>query len=192
MALPPLDQYVAMDCETVLLRSGQALAKVGMVNHNGDILLESFVFCHPQNVIDYVSVHSGIHPGDLDGAPTFEQIQPKIKAIIKDKILVGHAVFNDLAYIQHRHPYESVRDTSLYIPLRQLVGVQREGEYPSLKKLAAKVLDQVIQAGEHDPVEDARATMAIFMSVREAFEESLEKCEEVVSGIPASFERWYW
>ena len=29
-----------------------------MVNHNGDILLESFVFCHPQNVIDYVSVRT--------------------------------------------------------------------------------------------------------------------------------------
>ena len=29
-------------------------------------------------------------------APTFEGIQPRIKALLKDKILVGHAVFNDL------------------------------------------------------------------------------------------------
>ena len=51
--------------------------------------------------------------------------------------------------------------------------------------------------------------MAIFMSVREEFEQSLDKGEEVVSGIPASvtacqaevlrtdesrsaYERWYW
>ena len=60
---------------------------------------------------------SGIHLGDLNGgiylgfplhdwpalkvrlftAPTFEQIQPKIKAILQDKIVVGHTIFNDLA-----------------------------------------------------------------------------------------------
>lgn len=29
-------------------------------------------------------------------APTFEQIHPKIEAALKGKIVVGHAVFNDL------------------------------------------------------------------------------------------------
>ena len=35
-----------------------------MVAHNGDILLESFVFCHPLNVIDYVSSRTFILPRD--------------------------------------------------------------------------------------------------------------------------------
>jgi DNA polymerase III epsilon subunit-like protein len=37
-------------------------------------------------------------------APTFEQIQPRIKAILQDKILIGHAVFNDLA-VSYVHVY---------------------------------------------------------------------------------------
>ena len=54
--------------------------------------------------------------------------------------------------IQIRHPYEDVRDTSLFYPLRKLMGVEREGEQPSLKKMSVKVLDRVIQGGAHDPV----------------------------------------
>lgn len=53
---------------------------------------------------------------------------------------------------QHRHPYEDVRDTSLFYPLRKLMGVEREGEHPSLRKMSLKVLDRVIQGGAHDPV----------------------------------------
>lgn len=61
-------------------------------------------------------------------------------------------MYNDLAYIHHRHPYEDVRDTSLYYPLRAKVGVGREGEYPGLKKLYKAVFGEEIQVISHDPV----------------------------------------
>ncbi|WVF71105.1 hypothetical protein IAT40_005902 [Kwoniella sp. CBS 6097] len=184
---PALESYLAIDCEMVGCKSGQALAKIGIVDYRGNIVLESFVYVNPQNVLDYRTSSSGIKPGDLDGAPTFEQIVPKIKEIINNRILVGHALFNDLKALNHRHPYESFRDTVLYLPLRQLVGVTREGEYPSLKKLSKEILGIDIQASEgrgHDPVEDARAAMSIFLSVREAYETPLSKYEDVISGIP--------
>ncbi|OCF31975.1 hypothetical protein I316_06360 [Kwoniella heveanensis BCC8398] len=123
----------------------------------------------------------------LNEAPTFEQIIPQIKEIIKDKILVGHALFNDLAAIKYRQPYESFRDTAIYLPLRQLMGVTRDGECPSLKKLSKEVLGVDIQANGgkgHDPIEDARTTMSIFLSVRDAYETSLLRNEDVISGIP--------
>ncbi|KAK8864716.1 hypothetical protein IAR55_001970 [Kwoniella newhampshirensis] len=184
-SLPSLENYVAIDCEMVGCRSSQALARIGMVDHSGGLVLDSYVYVNPQNVVDYRTKSSGIRPSDLEGAPTFEQIVPKIKSLLEGKIVVGHALFNDLKAIQHRHPYEDFRDTALYYPLRRLVGVNREGEYPSLKSLAAKVLGREIHNGfGHDPAEDARATMAIFMSVREEYEISLSK-EDVVSGIPA-------
>jgi hypothetical protein len=59
--------------------------------------------------------------------------------------------------IQHRHPYEDVRDTALYYPLRKLpnVKVTSEGQYPSLKTLCREVLgmkEGEFQKGEHCPV----------------------------------------
>ena len=63
--------------------------------------------------------------------------------------------------IQHRHPYEDVRDTALYCPLRKLpnVKVTSEGQYPSLKTLCREVLgmkEGEFQKGEHCPVSLAR------------------------------------
>lgn len=66
--------------------------------------------------------------------------------------------------IQHRHPYEDVRDTSLFYPLRKLMGVEREGEHPSLRKMSLKVLDRVIQGGAHDPVRPS--PLPCFPSIR--------------------------
>ena len=39
---------------------------------------------------------SGIKAADLMGAPTFEEVQKQVAAIVQGKILVGHAVMNDL------------------------------------------------------------------------------------------------
>lgn len=47
-----------------------------------------------------------------------------------------------------------MRDTALYHPLRNLVGVRNEGVWPSLRKLAAAVLNEDMHAvgTAHDPV----------------------------------------
>lgn len=190
--LPPMDKYVGMDCEMVGIKGGQALAKIGMVDHTGAVLLESFVFVHPLNVTDWRTDSSGIRQQDMRGAPTFDVVQKKVKELVKDKIIVGHAVFNDLAAVQHRHPYPDVRDTACYVPLRKMAGVTRDGDYPSLKKLAALVLGKDIQKHEHCPVEDARAAMLLFMTVRRDFEEALARGDDPLMGIPPSFEKWYW
>lgn len=57
----------------------------------------------------FLPLRSGFGPGFLfidhrpkeltpsASAPSFSQVQAKVKALVKDKIIVGHAVFNDLA-----------------------------------------------------------------------------------------------
>lgn len=128
-------------------------------------------------------------------ALTFETVQFHMKDVLKDKIVVGHALFHDLAVLQHRHVYEDIRDTALYYPLRLRVGVNREGQYPSLRTLVKEVLDRDIQGGAHCPVsvssalangklEDARATMDVFLSVRETYEAALAAGDDVVAGLP--------
>lgn len=67
-----------------------------------------------------------------------------------------------------------MRDTALYYPLRSLVGVRSESIWPSLKKLAAAVLNEDMHAAgiAHDPVRlvfffdglSRTATGQVFMS----------------------------
>lgn len=66
--------------------------------------------------------------------------------------MIGHALFHDLAVLQHRHVYEDMRDTALYYPLRRRMGVEGEGQYPSLQKLVKEVLGRAIQDSAHCPV----------------------------------------
>lgn len=68
--------------------------------------------------------------------------------------VVLRLLFLFLQVIGHRHQYEMMRDTALYYPLRNLVDVRNEGVWPSLRKLAAAVLNEDMHAvgTAHDPV----------------------------------------
>ncbi|KAF8568390.1 hypothetical protein P879_04347 [Paragonimus westermani] len=64
------------------------------------------------------------------------------------------------------HPRRDIRDTSRYRPFRALFS----GRTPSLRKLTEKVLGVQVQTGEHDSLEDARAAMRLYTSVKRVWE----------------------
>ena len=45
---------------------------------------------------DYRTEVSGVRPEDLVGAPEFKQVQTEVAELIKDRLLVGHAIHHDL------------------------------------------------------------------------------------------------
>jgi RNA exonuclease 4 len=79
-------------------------------------------------------------------------VRTRVSALLTGKIVVGHALFNDLAALEHRHVYEDVRDTALFYPLRERMGIKNEGKFPGLRALTKDVLGRDIQDSEHSPV----------------------------------------
>jgi RNA exonuclease 4 len=69
--------------------------------------------------------------------------------LIKDRILVGHALRRDLQVLKLSHPRQAMRDTSLYEPFRAEYG---SGKTPALKKIVQRELSVNIQTSEHDSV----------------------------------------
>ena len=69
--------------------------------------------------------------------------------LLKDRILVGHAVKYDLAVLGLSHLRDKIRDTSLYEPFRARYSA---GNSPSLKKTVQGELGVNIQVAEHDSV----------------------------------------
>jgi RNA exonuclease 4 len=67
------------------------------------------------------------------------------------------------------HPRHLIRDTQLYIPFRQLTG----NRTPSLKRLVELVLKRTIQKDQHSSVEDAIATMELYKSCKDQWEQRL-------------------
>ena len=167
-------KYIAIDCEMVGVGpapdSDSVLARVSIVDFNGDQVYDSFV--RPKEMVTDWRTHvSGITAKHMVGARTFEQVQKDVSGILDGRVVVGHAVKNDLAALLIGHPKREIRDTSRYPPYRKA----RAGRSPRLKVLAEEFLGLTIQEGAHSSVEDARATMLLYRRDKAGFEKEHAK-----------------
>jgi RNA exonuclease 4 len=151
-----------------------ALARVSVVNYHGHQVYDSYVQVKVP-VTDFRTAVSGIEPRHLkpDVARPFKEVQDDMKALLEGRILVGHAVKNDLDALLLKHEKRFIRDTSKFSKFRELSNIP--GRTPALKTLVEKLLGVEIQVGAHSSVEDARATMALFRLEKPAFEEEAMK-----------------
>ncbi|KAJ2456924.1 3'-5' exonuclease [Coemansia sp. RSA 2424] len=163
-----IGKYLAIDCEMVgagVKGSRSMLARVSIVNYYGHVVLDTFV--KPvEPVTDYRTWVSGIRKTDLARGRPFKVVQEEVAALFKDRVLVGHAIKNDLAALMISHPPLLIRDTSRYSEFRKL----NKGAAPALRKLAASLLSITIQEGEHSSVTDAKTTMLLYRKVKDAWE----------------------
>lgn len=160
---------VAMDCEMVGVSQGNksALGRVTLVNTWGNVVYDEFV--RPvDRVVDFRTEISGIRPRDLRKAKDFWVVQKRVADIIKGRILVGHALHNDLKVLLLSHPKKDLRDTSEYQPFL------REGGRRALRHLAAQFLGVQIQNGEHCSIQDARAAMLLYQKNKKKWEKSVK------------------
>lgn len=161
---------IAMDCEMVgvsPLGNKSALGRATLVNKWGNVIYDEFV--RPVDfVVDFRTQISGIRPSDLKKAKDFRVVQNKVAELLKGRILVGHALRNDLKALLLSHPKTDIRDTAEYQPFL------KEGRSRALKHLASEFLDVVIQNGEHCPIEDARAAMLLYQKNKKQWERSMK------------------
>jgi RNA exonuclease 4 len=167
-----------MDCEMVGVGSMGAtsvLARVSLVNFHGEVILDEYVL--PQEaIIDYRTAVSGITPRLLKekGKP-FKVIQQQVSDILKDKIIIGHGLKNDLDALMLDHPRKLLRDTARYKPLRN-----PKTKHPrSLKNLAKDFLKKDIQTGEHSSVEDARIALEIYQLHKKEWEQFMYRQKDI-------------
>ncbi|KAK0067912.1 RNA exonuclease 4 [Biomphalaria pfeifferi] len=91
----------------------------------------------------------------------------------ENKVIIGHAVYNDFKVLGLKPQHYMVRDTAQCRRLVQMASLEGRGN--SLKKLAQVLLDRPIQVSSkgHCSVEDARATLDLFKLVRKDWEYDL-------------------
>ncbi|KAG9489134.1 hypothetical protein GDO78_005239 [Eleutherodactylus coqui] len=92
--------------------------------------------------------------------------------LLKGKLVIGHAVHNDLAVLEYFHPSEQIRDTSRIPLLNHMAGFPPRPSV-SLKRLAFHILRKEIQVGKrgHSSVEDAQTCMELFRLVEDEVEQ---------------------
>ncbi len=167
-------KFLSLDCEMVGTGAppyaDHVLARASLVNYHGEVIYDSFVLPPPGIIVhDYRTHVSGILPSHLKPgvARSFQEVQRAIATLLEGKVLVGHALKNDLLVLELKHPRRDIRDTSRHHKYR----IETKGKPPALRYLAKQQLGLEIQLGEHSSIEDARAAMALFKLDRAGFEE---------------------
>ncbi|XP_062998302.1 apoptosis-enhancing nuclease [Elgaria multicarinata webbii] len=167
---------VALDCEMV--GTGPAgktseLARCTVVNYDGDVIYDKYI--RPElPVVDYRTRWSGITQRHMVNATPFRVAQSEILQILRDKIVVGHAIHNDFRALKYFHPRPWIRDTSQSPLLRKKVGLSVKASV-SLKSLASQLLCKEIQVSKsgHSSVEDAQTSMELYRLVEAQWEQAL-------------------
>ncbi|XP_069465455.1 RNA exonuclease 4 isoform X2 [Ambystoma mexicanum] len=166
-----LTKAVAMDCEMVGVGpegEDSIVARVSIVNYFGKCIYDKYV--RPtEKVTDYRTAVSGIRPGDIKNGVPFKEVQKEVASILEGRILVGHALHNDLKILFLDHPRKKIRDTQRYKPFKQEVKSGR----PSLKLLCSKLLNVKVQTSEHSSVQDAQAAMRLYTLHKKQWEASI-------------------
>lgn len=170
-------KYIALDCEMVGIgKDGRqsVLARVSIVDWDGDVVLDTFVKVATK-VTDFRTWVSGVKPKHLksDSAMELSKVQEKVAGILKGKILVGHALQNDMHALMLQHSPQMTRDTAKYRPFQRY---HKKWRPRKLRDLVREFVGESIQqeGQSHDSVEDARATMDLFKTVCKQWEEELE------------------
>ncbi|XP_070374536.1 RNA exonuclease 4 isoform X2 [Equus asinus] len=142
-AFSGLTKALALDCEMVGVGpSGEEsiAARVSVVNQYGKCVYDKYVK-PTQPVTDYRTAVSGIRPEHLRQGEEFEVVQKEVADMLRGRILVGHALHNDL----------------------------KSGR-PSLKLLAEEILGIRVQQAEHCSIQDAQAAMRLYVMVKKEWE----------------------
>lgn len=164
-------RFVAIDCEMVGVGPAgrhSVLARVSLVDFFGNCLLDTFVRVE-ERVTDYRTHVSGVNPSDLTSplAMPFGRCRKLVRDLTRNKVLVGHAINNDLSVLGIEHPWEMTRDTSTYRPYMHVDKLGR-CRPKRLRDLARTHLGLIIQQDgiPHDSLDDACAAMALYRKVQ--------------------------
>lgn len=171
-------KYLAMDCEMVGIGADgkkSALARVSVTDWHGMIVLDTFVKV-PAPVTDFRTWVSGVTAKHIKSDEAMDEIacRRKVASLLRGKILVGHALKNDLDALLLQHPKQDIRDTAKYRPYQRLGN--NKWRPRKLRDLALQHVNLVIQekGQSHDSTDDARATMELFKVTRASWERELE------------------
>ncbi|KAL8281117.1 hypothetical protein RQP46_006475 [Phenoliferia psychrophenolica] len=150
---------VALDCELVYTTSGMALARLTVVGHDGQVVLDAHV--KPQGALLDTNVRfSGVYEKDLETATLdVAGVREALgKLVGPETIIVGHGLENDLKALRIVH--HNVIDTAIIFPHPRGVPFRH-----ALRNLTRDHLGKFIQEGGskhgHSAVEDSLAALEL-------------------------------
>lgn len=152
-------KYVILDTETTGLKKNDVVVQIGIIDLDGNTLLDSLVRPTKRKRISATATNiHGISMKDLKDAPTLAELMPTIKSIIKDKIvLIYNAEYDDRLLNQSCRQDEI---GTMWFSTQCIMRLYSNyvGEWNDYR---GDYKWQKLPGGDHSAVGDCRATLAV-------------------------------
>lgn len=176
-------KIIAIDCEMIETKIGSELARLSVVDENGNTLIDQF-FKPKNEVVDYRTQFSGITEETLSQitTPPEEALQILAKFASKNTIIAGHSLENDLRALKLIH-LRCIDTALLYLSETNYV------KKPSLILLYSKHIKKPFRQNSqngHDSTEDAKAAMELVKYLLidpKEYEKTQNKLPDLISEI---------
>ncbi|KAI1793820.1 hypothetical protein LXA43DRAFT_1119982 [Ganoderma leucocontextum] len=207
--IPPAEKYLGLSATSVGCGPGGGtpmIARVALVDYRGQVVFSAYVL--PTNpVTDYRTSSTGIRPEDLQpgewsrltwSALPWKEVQQRIAQLIRDKIIVGHTLWQDLSVLGIRHAAVATRDVALYQPFRN--ALRSTNHVIGLPTLMWQLMRRRVQETHVCPselkvfvrqLENARAALDLYRSHSDEWEATIAKGQWPSFLPPSTFSRCY-
>ncbi|TDL28522.1 hypothetical protein BD410DRAFT_781040 [Rickenella mellea] len=170
--------------------STSMVSKITLIDFMGKVVLDAYV-CPTMPVTDYRTATTGIEPRHLDPgvAMRFSEAQARVASLIKGKVLIGHAIWQDLSVLGIPHPAINTRDVALYQPFRN--ALQSPNQIIGLQTLMWHMMRRRIQDGVQNSFENATAALDLYRSHSSAWEQAVVSKQWPCALPPSTYSRCY-
>ena len=181
---------IYLDTETTGFRSDDQVIQIGIIDQDGNILLDSLIQCDKEIPEDAYAIH-GISNEMLADAPTFSEVYPKIKAIIEDAERVN--IYNSSFDVRLLHQtcethqlenfnYKKSADAPVYFTkincvMTAYANMFFDGTWIKLGEACGFEKIDCSDLKAHDAVSDCEMTRRLHISMKQ-YEEKAKKRQE--------------
>jgi len=170
---PKLTRVMAIACGMVAVNGEngtrvQKPARAVVVNLYGHVLFDECIHIS-SDILDYQTKESGVRPEDMKRAGSGAACRQKLQSLLHNRLVVAYESDNLTKELQVSIPTTLLRDTKKSLPSKA----------KNISLLAQEKLG--ISASTRNPIEDARAIMAIYLHSKEEIEKPNKLSSQVSS-----------
>ncbi|KAI0673399.1 hypothetical protein C8Q78DRAFT_969183 [Trametes maxima] len=193
--IPSPERFLALATTSVGCGPGGGtpmIARVAVVDYRGQTVFCTFVL-PTTTVTDYRTTMTGIQASDLQQAfpgraMDWNDVQQRVAQLLRDKILVGHMLWQDLSVLGIPHPAVATRDVALYQPFRNAL---KANQALGLQTLMWHLMRRRVQETHVCALENARAALDLYRSHSEEWEATVARGQWPSFLPPSTFSRCY-
>lgn len=161
--------FVAVDVETAN-PDMSSICQIGIVKYSdGSIVDEWCSLINPEDWFAPANVYvHGLNAEDVAGQPTILEVEPKLRSLLTDTLVVHHTHFDRLALNRAFQKYELPVVTAQWVDSAR--AARRAWPEVAQRGYGLKNLCQIIgfEFNHHDALEDARAAAQVFLAATKA------------------------